>query len=37
MKQIGKHQFYKLGGLSNPKLWRKQLKNGQWAYYADYS
>ena len=37
MQPINRKTFYYLGGLSNPKLWRKQLKSGAWSYYSDYN
>ena len=30
--RITREQFYRLGGFSNPRLYRKQLGKG-WAYY----
>lgn len=31
--RITKNDFYFRGGLSNPKLFRKQSKSGGWKYY----
>ena len=35
--KISKFYFYELGGFAHPKLYRKQLKNGQWAHFLDKS
>lgn len=32
MNRIYKHKWSQLGGVSNPKLWRKQVR-GSWRYY----
>lgn len=31
--RISKSEFYKLGGLTNTRLWRKQTGGGAWRYY----
>ena len=35
--RITKAEWQKLGGLRNTQCWRKQLSNGSWAYYYNYS
>lgn len=35
VEKITKVEFYKLGGFSNPALFRKADKRGTWAYYKD--
>ena len=32
-ERITKKQWYARGGLQNSRCWRRQLKNGAWAYY----
>lgn len=31
--RISKRKWYGLGGFANPRLFRKQARNGSWAYY----
>ena len=33
--KIDKKTFYYEGGLTNPKLFRKQLKSGSWSYWKE--
>lgn len=35
VQKITKRDFYALGGLSNPALFRKADKRGAWRYYRD--
>lgn len=32
-RRITKRQWYELGGFANSRLFRKQARNGSWAYY----
>lgn len=31
--RVTKAHWYKAGGLSNPRCYRRQLKSGRWLYY----
>ena len=35
-QRITKQEWYSLGGLANPKLFRRQNKRGYWEYYIRY-
>lgn len=32
-RRITKREFYAMGGLANPRLFRKQPRNSGWKYY----
>ena len=32
--KVSKKEWYKMGGLRNPNLWRKQRKGRGWEYYV---